>query len=516
MKTERTKNASRNMLFGVILKIYQLLIPFVMRTIMIYLMGPGYTGLNSLFVSVLQVLNLAELGVGSAMVFSMYKPIVEDDSEKICALMRLYKIYYRVIGLIVLVAGLALTPFIPSLIKADLPSDVNIYILYFMNLFATVLTYWLFAYKNSILVAYQRSDVNSRITIITDTIKYFIQIIVLVIFRNYYLYVLAILFTQVINNITTAFISNKLYPQYKPEGKLPSEEVKAINKRIRDLFTSKIGSVILTSADSIVISAFLGLRMLTIYQNYYYPISAVMGIVAIVFASCTAGIGNSIITESQDKNMNDLRKFTFIISWLAGFCTTCFLSLLQPFMELWVGKKLVVGYPLVICMAVYFYIYEINALLNLYKDAAGIWHEDRFRPLVTSIVNLFLNIVMVQFWGLYGVILSTVVSMMLVGMPWLFHNLFTVMFNKKYLKGYLLTLFKYILIVTVVSCLVTYLCSFIAFNAVITILVRLLVCIVVVNLLFLIVFKSTPEFKQSAVLVNKITKGKIPFLKRFV
>ncbi|SCZ79705.1 Membrane protein involved in the export of O-antigen and teichoic acid [Pseudobutyrivibrio xylanivorans] len=503
------------MLFGVVLKLYQLLIPFVMRTIMLYLMGPGYTGLNSLFVSVLQVLNLAELGVGSAMVFSMYKPIVEDNEAEICALMRLYKIYYRVIGLVVMGAGLVLTPFIPTLIKSDLPADVNIYVLYFMNLFATALTYWLFAYKNSILTAYQRSDINSKITIITDTIKYAIQIIVLVLFRNYYLYVLAILFSQVLNNITTAIISTKLYPQYKPVGKLPSEEVKVINKRIKDLFTSKVGSVIITSADSIVISAFLGLKMLTIYQNYYYPISAVMGVVQIIFASCTAGIGNSIIVESQEKNMRDLKKFTFIIAWIAGFCTTCFLAVLQPFMEIWAGKKLMVGYPLVVCMAMYFFIFEINALLNLYKDAAGIWHEDRFRPLATSLANLFMNIVMVQFWGLYGVILSTVISMLIVGMPWLLHNLFTVMFDMKYLKGYLLTLFKYVLVTGVVCIIIVYICSFINYHPLMTMVIRLLVCTIVVNIIFLLVYRSSQEFKESLILVNKMTKGKVPFLNKY-
>ena len=128
-KIERTKNASRNIFFGVILKTYQILVPFLMRTAMIYLMGVQYLGLNSLFTSVLQVLNLAELGVGSAMVYSMYKPIAEDDDTTICALMKLYRTYYRVIGLVIAVVGCALTPFIPHLIKSDVPAGINIYIL---------------------------------------------------------------------------------------------------------------------------------------------------------------------------------------------------------------------------------------------------------------------------------------------------------------------------------------------------------------------------------------------------
>ena len=178
-KIERTRNASRNIFFGIILKVYQILIPFMMRTAMIYLMGVQYLGLNSLFTSILQVLNLAELGVGSAMVYSMYKPIAEDDNITICALMKLYRLYYSVIGLIIAFFGMLLTPFIPKLISGNIPNNINIYFLYLLNLGATVLSYWLFAYKNSILQAYQRTDIVSKVTLVTNTIQYGLQIFVL-------------------------------------------------------------------------------------------------------------------------------------------------------------------------------------------------------------------------------------------------------------------------------------------------------------------------------------------------
>ena len=161
MKIERTKNATKNIVFGIILKIYTIIVPFFMRTVMIHYLGVEYLGISSLFTSILQVLNLVELGVGSAMVFSMYKPIAEDDYTSICALMKLYKIYYRIIGAIILVLGLIICPFISYLIKSDLPPDMNIYILYIINLLATVFSYWLFAYKNSLLQAFQRTRTNS-------------------------------------------------------------------------------------------------------------------------------------------------------------------------------------------------------------------------------------------------------------------------------------------------------------------------------------------------------------------
>lgn len=175
----RTQNATRNIVFGVILKIYQILLPFIMRTAMIYLMGVEYLGLNSLFTSILQVLNLAELGVGSAMVYSMYKPIAENDKLTICALLKLYKKYYFFIGLIIACVGVLLTPLIPKLISGDIPGQLNVYILYLLNLAATVMTYWLFAYKNSLLQAYQRSDIASKITIVTTSLQYATQLIVL-------------------------------------------------------------------------------------------------------------------------------------------------------------------------------------------------------------------------------------------------------------------------------------------------------------------------------------------------
>lgn len=515
MKIERTKNATRNIFFGVVLKIYQILIPFLMRTAMIYLMGVQYLGLNSLFTSVLQVLNLAELGVGSAMVYSMYKPIADDDEVTICALMKLYKTYYRVIGLVIAVVGCLLTPFIPYLVKSDVPVGINIYILYLLNLGATVLSYWLFAYKNSILQAHQRTDVVSKVTLITNTIQYGLQFLVLWQFHNYYLYVIVVLITQAITNIATAVFSNKLYPQFKPKGKLPKTEVEAINKRVRDLFTAKLGGVVVNSADTIVISAFLGLTVLAVYQNYYFILTSVIGFISVIFAACTAGIGNSLIVETKEKNYNDLNKFTFLISWIAGICSGCFLGVYQPFMKLWAGEDLLLPFSAVICLVLYYYIYEINQLLNLYKDAGGIWHEDRFRPLVTAIANLSMNIIMVQFWGIYGVLLSTVLSMMFVGMPWLLCNLFNTLFDQNQLKPYLYKLFIYTVTALVSDIIVMLICNLINFGLITTILLRLFVCVSIPFVIYITLFHKSIEFRQSILLIDNITKGKLKLRKIF-
>ena len=514
MKLERTKNATRNIIFGVALKLYQIVLPFVTRTVMIYTIGVQYLGLNSLFTSILQVLNIAELGVGSAMVFSMYEPITKDDNKTICALMNLYKWYYRIIGGVILVFGLILLPFIPNLISGKVPSDMNVYVLYLLNLLATVFTYWLFAFRNSILQAYQRTDVTSKVTLGTDTFKYLLQVVGLCVFHNYYYYVIALLVSQILTNVITAYFSKKMYPQYDPMGKLPKSEVKKINRRIKDLFTSKLGATIVNSADTIVISAFLGLTALAIYQNYFFVITSLIALMTMVYSACLAGIGNSIIVETLEKNLNDLKRFTVLILWISTVCTSCLLCLYQPFIAFWVGKDLQMEYAIVICICIYFFIYEINHLLNVYKDAAGLWHKDRFRPLVTALSNLAMNIIMVQFWGLYGVVLSTVISMCVVGMPWLIHNLFTVLFKKEHMVDYLKLLFTFAIVGGIICAVTTIVCNLITFNSnLITLVVRGIVCVVISNVLFIAVFRKNKRFGEAIYLIEKMFKGKLPLHK---
>lgn len=515
MKLERTKNAARNIVFGVALKLYQILIPFVMRTVMIYYLGMRYLGLNSLFVSILQVLNLAELGVGSAMVYSMYKPIAEDDHNTICALMKLYRKYYRIIGLVVAAAGMALLPVLPYLVKADtVPEGLNLYILYLLNLGATVMSYWLFAYKNCLLTAHQRIDVSSKVGLILDTVMYLAQLAALIFLQNYYLYLVIKLITQILTNLVTAVIVNRQYPNYRPEGELKPETIATINQRVKDLFTSKLGGVILNSADTVVVSAFLGLEILAIYQNYFFIVTSVIGIIKVFFAACTAGIGNSLIVETKEKNFNDFKTFNFIIVWIAGFCGCCMLCLFQPFMGIWVGAKNRLAMSAVVCFCIYFFIYEVNMQFNNYKDAAGIWHEDRWRPLVTALSNLAMNLILVQFWGIYGVLLSTVIATVFIGMPWLLHNLFTVIFPTVYLKPFLKKMAVYVLVVAG-SWILTYrVCMLVDFSDFLNLIIRGVICCIIPNGIYFVFARKTAEFYRSVCLADKMTKGKLKLERR--
>lgn len=509
MKIERTKNATRNIFYGTVSKVYRMAVMFLMRTAMIYFMGVQYLGLNGLFVSILEVLNLAELGVGTAMVYSMYRPIAENDTETICALMKLYRRYYRIIGLVIAGMGILLLPFIPKLIEGEIPRDVNIYILFLLNLGATVLSYWLFAYKNCLLQAHQRNDVASKVSLVIYSIQYAAQFIILALWKNYYVYMIAALFAQVLSNIVTAIAASRLFPDYRAAGEMPEEKVRELNGRIRDLFTSRIGMVVMNSADTIVISAFLGLTTLAVYQNYFYILNSIVSFVAIIFGACTAGIGNSMIVEAKEKNFRDFEKLTFIIAWIAGVCTCVLLCLYQPFMKIWVGEELQLNFMAVVCFCVYYFVIEMNQLLNTYKDAAGIWHRDRMRPLVTSLVNLGINLILVQIWGIYGVLLSTVFAAVFVGMPWLLNNLFSTMFEKKELPKYVRKLLIYAA-AAAAACVCSYAaCCRIHLADIPTLALRFIICFTVPNVFFFLIYHRSNEFRQSIELLNRITNGKL-------
>ena len=310
---KRTRNAVRNVIFGGLLKGYQILVSFIMRTLLIRYLGMEYLGLNSLFTSILQILNLAELGVGSALGYSMYAPIAEGKKDEICALLSLYRRYYRLIGLGIFLAGIVLLPFLPSLVKTDsIPPDVDLYVLYLLHLGACVISYWLFAYKNSLLAAHQRSDLANKADLAVRTLQYLIQAGLLVGFRNYYWYLLAALGAQILTNLCTALVAQKNYPDYVPKGQVEEQTRQKIRGKIKDLFTSRVGVVIVNSADTLVISAFLGLTVLAVYQNYYYIVTSVIGLVGVLFTSTLAGIGNSLLTESRGKNYADFCKFTLL------------------------------------------------------------------------------------------------------------------------------------------------------------------------------------------------------------
>lgn len=508
MKIERTKNAARNIAFGSMLKMLNMVIPFIMRSILLHYLGVQYLGLSGLFRSLLSFLNLAELGVGSAMVFSMYKPIAEDNKEEICALLRLYRTFYRIIGLFIALVGLAITPFLRNLISGEIPADMNLYVLYFINLGYTVLSYWLFAYKSSLLNAHQRTDVISKVSLCIHLVEYALKLVSLIVFRNYYIYLIIQLLAQVAINLVTAARVTKMYPNYLPQGHLPREKVMDIVHRVRDLFTAKFSNVIFNSADTLVISAFMGLTPLAIYQNYYFVVASLNTFLNIIIQACIAGVGNSLVTESEEKNIKDLNKYTLLFGWVMGISSAMLLCMYQPFMQIWMGKENLLLFSYVICFVIYYYTEGMNRIINMFKDAAGIWRKDRWRPLTAALVNLALNLATVQWLGLYGVLLSSVISMVVVQIPWLFHNLFQEVFPHKYLWQYV-RLFCGLAGLALLSCVGSILaCSALHLGVWASLIIYAGISFIVSNVLFFAVYGRNQLFRESITQIKRILMKK--------
>lgn len=513
MQIDRSKTSVKNIVFGIANKLVTLLMPFVIRTIIIYQISMDYAGLSGLFSSILEMLSLTELGFATAMVFSMYKPIAEDDTEKVCALLRFYRNVYRVIGGVILVLGLSLMPFLPVLISGDLPEDMNLYILYAIYLFNTCVSYFLFGYKSSLLVAHNQNGISSNITTICCLLQYGVQIAVLCIFHNYYAYIVFTPIFTIVANVVRSIVVDKLYPQYKCVGKVDETTLSSIKRNIGGLFFHRIGSVVVNSADNIVISAlfvFTGCASSTeatgIYGNYYYIMSAVSGFLVVIYNAISAGVGNAVAVETREKNYNDFKKFTFMNLWMVCWCTVCLFCMYQHAMTIWVNRdgqnpERILSNVTMALFCLYFYTYRARAIATQYKSAAGIFWQDRLCPITEMAVNLILNIVLIRFIGFAGVVLSTVLGMVCVATPWEIGVLFKIYFKRspwEYVRQQL-TYFA----ATVVLCALTYwICSFLPFGEIWSLFGKLGICIVVPNVLFALLFCRTREMKETVVFVK--------------
>lgn len=456
MKMDSVKNAKRNIVFGVLSMGISVLLPFVSRTVLIYTMGQLYVGLSALFQSVFQLLNMLELGFGVALIYFLYEPIAKDDQERIGAILKYYRTSYIKIGIAILVAGICIMPFISFLIKNQEIPNVNIYVIYFIMLVNATMGYFVFPHARALLMAYQRNDFTHKITIFTEIIKNIIQIIVLLVLKDYYLYIFIIPVCEFGNDVIHAVVAKKKYSYIRVEGVLSKNFKKELNKKISGLFTFKIGSIISNFSDNVVISAFLGLGIEALYANYYCIITVLFSILAIYYSAITAGLGNSIVLESVKSNYKKFQILQFAQEWLIGWISICLLCLFQPFIRFWVGDNWLLPFPVVLLIVATFYTWKIQDIVTVYKEAAGLWDKDKYRPLISAILNLILNLLTVQRWGLYGVVASTLISLLFVDVIWVARSLFKGYF-KVGLSAYYFRMLK-ALFINVLLAGVTYLC----------------------------------------------------------
>ena len=501
--SSKIQRAMRNVGFGVVERVISLGLTFILRTMMIYTLGSEYLGLNNLFISILQILNLAELGVGSAIIFCMYRPIIEHDEETICALLKLFRVIYRTIGVVIFVTGLCLMPFIRFLIAGEIRADVNIYILYFIHLINTSAGYMLFAYRGALLLAHQRNDIPAIVQLAVDILKSLVQMIALLVLHNYYVYVIALPMASITGNILNAYFAKHYYPQYVCRGSVSPELKKNIKEKTFALVGVKITTLIYNSVDSVVISSFLGLVVLAQYNNYYYIMQALIAIITVMYNSIVSIVGTSIVTQTHEKNYDDYMNLSFLNAWVVGWCTVCLYCLYQPFMQLWVGTELMMEDSIAICFCVYFYVFQLMAVQNTYKDAAGLWKEDLRRSYTTNLVNLVSNLILVQVIGVYGILFSTIFALLVVSYPWQTKMIHQKLFHCS-MAPYLLRL-GYYTAVTILGCAVTGIaCGLVQSTDFVGLILRGIICCVLPNIIFLVCFFRLKEFRAALGIVKQL------------
>lgn len=495
METDRTSNSMRNLFYGMVSKIATLFMPFAVRTIIIYYIGIEYAGLNSLFTSLLNFLSLSELGFGSALVYMMYKPVAEDDKEKICAILNYYKKVYRFIGGFILVVGICLIPFLDKMINGSYPANINLSVPYLIFLGNTSVSYFLFAYKSALFTAYQRIDAVNKITAVIYLLSGLAQIFVLMAFRNYYYYAILIPIFTILQNIFIGIASKKAYPDLFCKGSLSKEYKKEIGVKVVSLTGHKIGGAIVISFDSIAISSILGLVALAKYSNYFMITSALMGIINIAMLSVLPSIGNYLINSSDEQKYALFRKLNFGLLWIIGWCTVSLLCLYQPFMSIWLGNDMLLDFSSVVWFCIYFYSWQFRVLGANFKDAAGLWNEDVLKPYVASIVNVILNIYLLNKIGLNGALISTIFCMFFIFFPWETRVLFRKLFHRPQKKFILEELFYFLLWCFIGGA--TYsLCIIVkASNLYLMLIIRAAICVIVPNLLYWLINHKKEEYK---------------------
>lgn len=498
----RTKYSVKNSITSFISNIVLLITTIIAQRVFINILGIEYLGLNGLFSNVLTMLSLFELGIGSAIIYNLYKPIANNDIEEIKSLTLFYKKSYNVVVLVMFIVGILVIPFVPLIASTDLP--VNIYLIYLLYLIYTLSSYFI-AYKRSLIIANQRNYINNIIHMIYTIILNVSQLVILFLTKNYYLYLLIKIVCVFLENIITGLIANKMYPY------LLDKEVKEISKKIKNdiiskvkaLFIHKLSAVVKYGTDSIIISIFFGLTMVGVYTNYYYIIYSVNNIFSGIVASVSASVGNLLVDKDLDKRYLVFKKINFLNFYISVFTSCCILVLSQDFIKLWVGDKYLLSFITLVVLVINFYQIMMRTSYLAFKDAAGIWVEDRIVPILEITLNIVFSIVFLKLFGIVGVFMGTVMS----AIPVWFYSypkfVYKKIFNKGlkyYIKDTVIEVLSFIFIITS-SYFVAGL--FTNTSTLIELIIRGIVTVIFVNVVFIIFFGRKEEFKYYLNLIFK-------------
>lgn len=509
----RIHQAGKNIIFGYLSNFVILLMNFIQRTVFIMVLGRTLLGVNSIYTNVLNVLSLAELGIGTALNYSLYKPVANKDIEKIKSYMRFYKKAYLSIGAVITVIGIAISPFLKYILKNPgnySIRDLTVY--YFIFLFNTVITYFV-AYKYSLPNAEQKNYIQTNVTTITKIVTVLVQIIVLVVTRNFLLYLLAQSFVELAQKIFVSIYLNKMYPYLRDKEiqKLSEEETKIVATKTKALMLHKIGDVARLQTDTIIISSFVNVDTSGVVANYTYIITYVGNFVNIIFSSVVSGFGNLVATESKEKQYQVFKVYRFFACWLFGFGAVGFWHLLTPLIGgLWLDESWVIGSTVVTLLAVDFYFKGGRSVLENFKIAAGVFEQDRYLPLIQGGLNLVLSIILVQRIGVAGVYVGTLVSGILANFirPVIIYR---VCFDRK-AWSYFADSVRYIAVIlgiAVINIPIRYLVM--KETNLLTFGIMVVIITVIYNGIFFLAFHKTEEFAY----LWEVVAGKIPALRKW-
>lgn len=405
----RTKYSFINMIVGVAGQLVSIFLAFFSRMVFIHYLSDEHLGINGVFTNVLSVLSLAELGIGSAMIYSLYKPAAENDRELIGKLMNFYRLLYRCVAAAVFIMGLFLFPFLDYLVKGN--SNVEhleiIYLLYLLN---SVFSY-LYSYKNAILRAYQKAYYRTAWEHIMHIVQIILQIIVLMLTQNFILYLVIQMMNQVSVNLIVARKVDRDYPYLKEQKGLPEKSTcKSIAKNILALSMHKIGTVVVNGTDNLLMSAFVGLASAGIYSNYQMIFSNVNTLMGMVYNAFATSVGNLAAVENSKKVYDIYQVLDFLMFGIYGYVSVGIFVMINPLIKMIFGEKYLFSMPMVFVMAVSFYLNGMRQIVLQFRNALGLFWYDRYKPLAESAINLFASLILVRKYGVTGIILGTIIS----------------------------------------------------------------------------------------------------------
>lgn len=483
----RTENSIRNIVTGLFGQGLQVLLSFINRMVFLRCLSADYLGLNGLFTNILSVLSLAELGIGSAIVYALYKPLAEKDEKKITAYMNFYAKAYRTIGLIVAVAGIIMIPFLNVIVNLPYQIHENIYVLYCISLFNTSITYF-FSYKSSLLIADQKNYVVLLCSYCTSFAQTIFQIIILLLTRNYILYLLVQTVCGMIYNIWISRIADRSYPFLgDTKYKLTSNEKGSLVRDIRALVITKLSGVLVNNTDNILITFFKGLATTGVTSNYVLLVNTLNNLLNQIFNGLTASVGNLNAVETKEKKYFMFKVVNLANFWLFGWATIGFLFLSSIIVELFFGSQYVLKMDIVIIMAVNFYTVGMQNAVWTYRGTLGLFRYGRYLLLVTAALNLFLSVVLGQRLGVFGILLATFISRILTN---IWYDPFAVFKHGLHLNPiiYLHTYIKYIGILLITICIIF------GFNQILKGTIwSVILCITIPHAVFYIALRKTEE-----------------------